>query len=197
MRSIEGSNGSPRSGVKWCCLSLPVEAIDDLIEAVPGEGEHKDQRLWAGAAEGVSGLGRDVDRAARPDRRRPAVDLHLPAAADDVVGLLGLVVMKQELLAGRHFRDAGDEADALRAFAGNQELPAYPALGGEVGIAPPFPVESSLIPQRPVLACSWALLLFQCGQAEGIVEFAAGERDRPRLGSRAARGRARLRRRGA
>ena len=142
---------------------LPIEVIDDLIEAVPGETEHEDQRLRAGAPESVPGLGWNVDCAARPDRRRAAIDLHLPAAADDVISLLGLMVMKRELRAGWDFRDTGDEAYALRAFPGDQELPAYPALGGKVGVAPPLPVEIGLIDDDRVSARSLVLLSIREG----------------------------------
>ena len=75
--------------------ALLNEVIRDLVEAVPREGEHEEQRLRAGASERVPGIGRDVDCAAGPNRRRVIVDLHLPSAANDVIGFLGLVVVKQ------------------------------------------------------------------------------------------------------
>ena len=90
-------------------------------------------------------IGRDVDCAAGPDRRGVIVDLHLPSAANDVVGFLGFVVVKQELRAGRELCNARDETDAFRAFARDQELPAYRALGSEGGVAPAFPIEGGLV----------------------------------------------------
>ena len=74
-------------------LALQHEVIRDLVKAVPREGEHEEQRLRTGASERVPGIGGDVYCAAGTDRRRVVVDLHLPLAADDVIGFLGLMVM--------------------------------------------------------------------------------------------------------
>ena len=119
--------------------------IGDLVEAVPREGEHEDQRLRASAPESVSGGGRDIDRAAGSDLTRVVVDLHAPPAADDEVRLLGRVVMEQEPSAGWDLRQARDEPTAFGAFAGDKELPAHRALGGDARLAPTFPLKIGLV----------------------------------------------------
>ncbi len=125
--------------------TLLIEVIRDLVEAIPREGKHEEQRLRTGASERVSGIGRDVDCAAGSDRRRDFVDLHLPMAADDVVVFLGFVAMKHEFRARRELCNAGNETAACRAFAGYQELPANLAPGSERCVAPAFPIECGLV----------------------------------------------------
>lgn len=137
-RGIEGGPGE-------AAAALRISAIDDLIEAVPRKGEHEDQRLAANALEGVRRIGRDVDRAPRPDRRRPVADFDLAATADDVVGLLRLVAVQRKPRAGRNFRNARDDADGVRAFTGKQELPADSASVAEAGMSPQIPVDGGLI----------------------------------------------------
>ena len=59
-----------------------IEAVVDLLEPVACEGEHEDQRLGAGAADGVPGVGRNVDRRARTERHLATINLHAPVATE-------------------------------------------------------------------------------------------------------------------
>ncbi len=73
---------------------LRIQAVLDVLESVARKREHEDQRFGANGTNGVSGVGRNVDDRPRANLLPEVLDFDVSPAADHVVRLLGLVVVR-------------------------------------------------------------------------------------------------------
>ena len=125
--------------------SLLIEVVNDLVESVTGKGENKDQWFGANTPNRMFSVGRDVDRRTRSNLRFVTVNLNVTVAADDVICLFGLVVMKGEARTGWELRYAHDESAARSSFSADKDLPANLTFSGDGRVIPTFPGERCLI----------------------------------------------------
>jgi len=70
---------------------LRIEMVDDLGEGIAREAEYKDQGFGAGATGGMLGVRWYVDCRTGIEHCLASVNLHVPLAADDIIGFFGFV----------------------------------------------------------------------------------------------------------